>query len=138
MAGREIVKKRQQLRAFNVGGDDPNFTGFKTTDVQITREPARLAKRNGDGVFIPGHTKGSQSACSSKSYEQYTVSIASVPLSPRPPVPHAMSTASMQTRNNRVAMEANTAVWAYTKVALLFFVSLLITWVSFVKLLLKF
>lgn len=31
---------------------------------------------------------------------------------------------------NRIAIEANSAAWGYTKVALLFFVSLLVTWVS--------
>ena len=36
-----------------------------------------------------------------------------------------------QYRRNRAALEANRAAWAYTKVALLFFVSLLITWVSY-------
>ena len=82
--------------------------------------------RGGGGMF----KKGGHSMGHGKSYEQYTVSIASVPLSPRPPVPHNVSTASMQTRSNRAAMEANRAVWGYTKVALLFFVSLLITWVG--------
>ena len=35
----------------------------------------------------------------------------------------------LQRRNNRAAMEANTAAWSYTKCAVLFFISLLVTWV---------
>lgn len=37
---------------------------------------------------------------------------------------------SIQRRKNNAALEANRAAWGYTKVALLFFVSLLVTWVS--------
>lgn len=66
----------------------------------------------------------------SKGYDQYSVQIQSTPVSPRfevPPTPRGASTT--QVRNNRAAMEANTAAWGYTKVALLFFISLLVTWV---------
>ena len=35
----------------------------------------------------------------------------------------------LQRRNNRAALEANTAAWGYTKCAILFFISLLVTWV---------
>ena len=52
----------------------------------------------------------------------------SSPMTPRPSAPHT-SIVTMQGRKNRAAMEANSAVWGYTKVALLFFVSLLVTWV---------
>ena len=44
------------------------------------------------------------------------------------PTFHARRT--LQRRRSRAALEANTAAWGYTKVALLFFVSLLVTWVS--------
>ena len=37
---------------------------------------------------------------------------------------------SAQHKKNRAAMEANRAAWGYTKVAILFFISLLVTWVS--------
>ena len=66
-------------------------------------------------------------------YDQYTVTIGSAPMSPRsearPPMrPRVHSTIGQQ--NNRAAMEANRAAFGYTKVALLFFVSLLVTWVG--------
>lgn len=139
ISGHEIFKKRQQLRAFNnapyhpVAIENP-FTSFKTTEVRITHELARLPiELEKNDIFSFGHA---QHLSPPKSYDQYSVNITSAPLSPNldasttevPPTPGSAATATY--RNNRAAMEANTAAWGYTKVALLFFVSLLITWVS--------
>ncbi|KAL8685917.1 MAG: hypothetical protein Q9224_005618 [Gallowayella concinna] len=118
MSGREIFLKRQQLRAFHSSSPNPvanPFTSFKTTEVEITSELADLPSRN---------------------HDQYSIKISSSAMSPTfsdaptvvPPTP--TTTNAVQCRNNRAAMEANTAAWGYTKVALLFFVSLLITWVT--------
>ncbi|KAI4243462.1 MAG: hypothetical protein L6R40_003464 [Gallowayella cf. fulva] len=117
ISGREIFEKRQQLRAFHTS--PPNlvvnpFTSFKTTEVEITSELANL----------------------SRNHDQYSIKISSSAMSPTfsdsttimPPTP--TSAAAVQYRTNRAAMEANTAAWGYTKVALLFFVSLLVTWVT--------
>ncbi|KAL8933109.1 MAG: hypothetical protein Q9211_005959 [Gyalolechia sp. 1 TL-2023] len=139
ISGYEIFQKRQQLRAFNndpyhpVAIENP-FTSFKTTEVKITHEVARRPYDNNQGnldMFICGDERHLQPA---KGYDEYSVNISSTPLSPgvdsstpdAPPTPG--SAAAVSYRNNRVAMEANTAAWGYTKVALLFFVSLLITW----------
>lgn len=68
-----------------------------------------------------------------KGYDQYSVTIGSAPMSPRPEAPPPMTPRAHSTiaqRNNRAAMEANRAAFGYTKVALLFFVSLLVTWVN--------
>lgn len=70
---------------------------------------------------------------SGKGYDQYSVTIGSAPMSPSseappPNTPRAHSTIAQ--RNHRATMEANRAAFGYTKVALLFFVSLLVTWVS--------
>ncbi|KAL8934232.1 MAG: hypothetical protein Q9216_006007 [Gyalolechia sp. 2 TL-2023] len=141
ISGYEIFKKRQQLRAFNnvpshpVAIENP-FTSFKTTEVEITHELARLPDQNEPekiNLFVFGHE---QRSAQSKGYDQYSVNITSTPLSPTldtstpavPPTPGSAATVSYRT--NRAAMEANTAAWGYTKVALLFFVSLLITWVG--------
>ena len=71
------------------------------------------------------------SSSSGKTYEQYSVNIASPPVAGRPSMPPmAQNMMSPQGRKKRAAMEANRAAWGYTKVALLFFVSLLVTWVS--------
>ena len=128
LAGRELFKKRQQLRAFNTPSNLNPFDSFKTTDVQVTSELATL--ENMTQVFIPsdGKSRSHRSTTSGKNYEQYSVNIMSAPMTPRPWMPHS-SMVSMQNRKNRAAMEANRAAWGYTKVALLFFVSLLVTWV---------
>lgn len=140
IAGREIFQKRKQLRSFNNIDDDHTFSAYKTTDVQVTSELANPPGENAESYFKPSHANGmSHSDVSAKSYEPYSVNIAaSIPMSPmhpmnprsdRPGVLHNTSVNSVHLRN-RVAIEANTAAWGYTKVALLFFVSLLVTWVS--------
>ncbi|KAI4121552.1 MAG: hypothetical protein LQ338_006297 [Usnochroma carphineum] len=143
ISGLEIFKKRQQLRAFHHGPRYPvevenPFTGFKTTEVEITHEPAKLSYYNKPGtnsIFIHPDSGHKRQSPPSKGYDQYSVKISSTPIDPTsgtpipsvPPTPG--SAAAITYRNNRAAMEANTAAWGYTKVALLFFVSLLITWV---------
>ncbi|KAL8680732.1 MAG: hypothetical protein Q9186_003079 [Xanthomendoza sp. 1 TL-2023] len=104
MSGREIFLKRQQLRAFHSSSPNPvanPFTSFKTTEVEITSELADLPSRN---------------------HDQYSIKISSSAMSPTfsdaptvvPPTP--TTTNAVQCRNNRAAMEANTAAWGYTKV----------------------
>lgn len=138
IAGREIFKKRQQLRSFNNLDDDHNFSAYKTTDVQVTSELASIARENAPYFNSPQDEGISHSEISAKSYEPYTVNIAaSIPMSPRHPMnprsdrPSALHSASVNSVHvrNRIAIEANTAAWGYTKVALLFFISLLVTWV---------
>lgn len=139
IAGREIFKKRQQLRSFNKD-DDQIFSAYKTTDVQVTSELASPPRGSAGSYFNSSQANGrNANDLSVKGYEPYTVNIAaSIPLSPvhpmnprsdRPVVLHNSSMNSVHIRN-RVVIEANSAAWGYTKVALLFFVSLLVTWVS--------
>ena len=152
LAGREIFKKRKQLRAFSnpahpiaVEVENPDPT-YKTTESYITSELATTfspSQNLSDACLSPEDNKGRIStttrpipsrspSVASKGYEPYSVEIHSAPLSPRfgvPPTP-TRGASMTHTRNNRAAMEANTAAWGYTKVALLFFISLLVTWVS--------
>ena len=121
ISGREIFVKRQQLRAFHDSPphlvEVPNpFTNFKTTEVEITSELADLPSRNHDPYSIK--------ISSSKTNPTISDAITTVNVT-------STFAAAKQYRVNRAVMEANTAAWGYTKVALLFFVSLLITWVSF-------
>lgn len=136
LAGREIFAKRKQLRAFSnpsrpvpVQIENP-FTSFKTTEIHITSELATLQSPNTSNLFfMPDRKKPDIDA---KGYDQYSVTIGSAPMSPRSEAPPPMTPRSRSTiaqRNNRAAMEANRAAFGYTKVALLFFVSLLVTWV---------
>ena len=107
------------------------LTGFKTTEIHITSELATLHSPNKSNVFFMPDKESPDK--NDKGYDQYSVAIGSAPMNPRseappPMMPRAHSTISQ--RNNKAAMEANRAAFGYTKVALLFFVSLLVTWVS--------
>lgn len=129
MAGREIFMKRRQLRAFSRQSRDQDdvenpFTSFKTTEVHITSELVALPPKGSlDSVCKPHAGNEMQQ---DRGYDRYTVTIASNPRATRPPTPNREPSAL---RQHKVAMEANTAAWGYTKIAILFFVSLLITWV---------
>lgn len=147
MAGREIFKKRYQLQAFQNAeeGLDSTLSYCKTTNVEVTSSEAdypSLGERHRQDVWPPdsGRTEDAEtggitppsSSFSTKPYARYTVNIASSPVS-RPSHLSILgapnSAAALQHRRNRAAVEANRAAWGYTKVALLFFVSLLVTWV---------
>lgn len=73
---------------------------------------------------------------SAQGYDQYSVTIGSTPMSPSMEMSSVTVVKSggsgvEKVKNNRNrANDANTAAWGYTKVALLFFLSLLVTWVS--------
>jgi hypothetical protein len=151
LAGREIFAKRKQLRAFSNHASRPTkiekiqnpFTSFKTTEIHVTSELATMTSPNmskayrspgmmpddKNGIF-DSSTAPSRST-SDEGYDQYSVTIGTAPVNPNyqgPQIAPARAT-TIQQRSNRAAMEANRAAWGYTKVALLFFVSLLVTWV---------
>lgn len=158
-SGREIFIKRQRLRAFNnapaeVAPVENPFTDFKTTEVRITSELATLQQSPDPAtafLSIEDRTRGQAGSPepSSKCYDPYTVTIGSTLKEPKKfpvlpthpgettlspsPVPRVdlpqPATSSVQQKKNRAALEANAAAWGYSKVAMLFFVSLLITWV---------
>ncbi|MCJ1450187.1 hypothetical protein MMC28_000516 [Mycoblastus sanguinarius] len=130
MAGQELFKKRHQLRAFNVPSDEQNFPRYKPSDIHVTTDFAAVPMGKVDGASTPTNGKAdTRSSSTSKSYDRYTVNISSVPFKSRPSIFHNSSTMSTQQRRHKAAMEANRAAFGYTKVALLFFVSLLVTWV---------
>ncbi|KAL8689029.1 MAG: hypothetical protein Q9218_005207 [Villophora microphyllina] len=143
MSGREIFKKRQQLRAFHHSSRYPvevenPFTNFKTTEVEITSELANSqcnSHAESNSMIIYPMARSKPGPPSARGYDQYSVTVSSKPMSPTlsnssPTVPPTPGTAAAVHYRHRAAMEANTAAWGYTKVALLFFVSLLITWVK--------
>ena len=146
-AGHSIFTKRRQLRAFSsparpqiIAVENP-FTSFKTTEVHVTSELADIPHHDYRNIFSKVDDRGGPTSpdCG---LGQYTVTINSAPLSPTLMSPtlgpkQAVATSStsdkvlqqLQQRKHRAAMEANTAAWGYTKCAILFFVSLLVTWV---------
>ena len=146
-AGREIFAKRQQLRAFSnpsrpalIEVENP-FTSFKKTEIYVTTELATMTSPNIRDVFFPidesEKSKGLPSRRPSNGgYDQYSVTIGSAPpMSPSfqapPTPPKGLVTVQLRNNNNnnKAANDANAAAFGYTKVALLFFVSLLVTWV---------
>ena len=127
MAGREIFKKGYQLRAFTNPSDDHNNV-LTVTDVQVTSDPAGLPLEHMcDASSTPtDHKTRNPSDTSHVTYQGYKVKVSATP---RPSPPNHNSTEYKQHKKNRAAMEANRAAFAYAKVASLFFVSLLVTWV---------
>ena len=137
-AGKEIYNKRQQLLSFNrshgaalISFSEP-FTTMKTTEVHVTSEivyPIDLAEL--------GHRPNSRSAGSGA--QMYSVHVSSNQGEFAPPPRIAMpleKTNSMSTPaselpkfNSNLTMEANNAAWSYTKVAILFFTAMLVTWI---------
>ena len=138
LAGREIFAKRKQLRAFRnpsrpvPGQIGSSLTSFKTTEIHITTELTAAHSSTPIGAFLGPDEQ--RAGINDKNYDQYSVTIGSAPMSSRSEVPRPIESRAQSTtvqQNNRRAMEANRAAFGYTKVALLFFVSLLVTWVSF-------
>ncbi|KAJ5775912.1 uncharacterized protein N7511_000923 [Penicillium nucicola] len=146
-AGSVIYQKRRQLR--NLGGIDsldpyfvPSVSPFATlAGIQVTREIA---------CYSPEQRYPSTSGphgLPSPSFKPYSVTIqggssGDVPLSSEhnsrltsfPPQKDGQFKAGrvdMDSASQRrsLATEANSAAWAYTKYAMLFFIALLVTWV---------
>ena len=148
LAGIEIFRKRAQLVRFNSAPSKSPHTGtgfvenagtdLKTTQIHISSEPAAfsppfeencgtvfLAQKEWTTVPMPAASQSNRPSVvttirsmPSRSTSENTVTILSQ-------TPQAIQ----QRRQSRAAMEFNTAALGYTKVALLFFCSLLITWV---------
>lgn len=121
------------MRAFNKKPsypmeDENLFDSYKNTEVNITSEVVPITRTDLVSTTVNANIPSSSS--SGQSYDRYTVTIGPAPLNPRLTTPLAPSGETLTYRKNPSAMEANTAGWAYTKCAVLFFVSLLITWVS--------
>ena len=132
IAGMNIYKRGGQLRFFKHqnSGDmvHPNpLTNTRTTEIEISSE---LASTN---HYEPrsslSKTRATDGPPSIPGYEPYSIRIE------RAPTNHQLHTMSTPTtpgfphRPGNNVLEANTAAKAYTKCAMLFFVSLLITWV---------
>ncbi|MCJ1367526.1 hypothetical protein MMC16_006659 [Acarospora aff. strigata] len=125
-AGKEIFKKRQELR--NVGQtrtytviENP-FISCKTTEVQIVSEPANLARHDSQASLCDDHGNRVQG------YTPYTVSVG-IGSTHSESNPSRTSGSAKTFHRNHITNEANSAAWGYTKCAMLFFISLIITWV---------
>ncbi|KAI1262166.1 hypothetical protein F5Y18DRAFT_162093 [Xylariaceae sp. FL1019] len=133
-AGREIYRKRRQLRNFGVSsssahdpetlvGEDP----VMTTEIHVTSEsvdpPIDL------DVLEAG--TASNTCPESQRAPGYSVSISAdrrTQLSSTTPKVSSAARSQAKARRKNM-MELNRATWSYTKCALLFFIALLVTWV---------
>ncbi len=152
-AGREIYKKHKQLREFSyshhepepmVPMDDP-FSSMKTTEVVVTSEardkagidlaPLTSSARRGSEAAGTQGTQKPPNAYSvviqsgrrglNRDYSDVVLPIQSnTSMDTVPPPPR---TANPLRR--RAAYEANNATWSYTKCAILFFTTMLVTWI---------
>jgi len=134
--GVEIFQKRSQLRAISGPGDgdgtltstshaEPAFTGIRTTEIEVvtTAEHGGSCK-SPVGTRTPAatYTRPEKPAAGR---DQYTITISAQDNS-RPPPP---ATTPRGTLFPKRPSGVDKIKWAYTKCALLFAISILITWV---------
>lgn len=136
--GVEIFQKRTQLKAAFDGKyvssseihDSINaikscqspFTGIRTTEIRVTTDPWTLAPLPSSSQTYPHNEKDHS--------DQYSITISSLApkISPRNPTSgvHKRKTTSSP---KRPGPSVDKVKWAYTKCAILFAMSILITWV---------
>jgi hypothetical protein len=146
-AGKDIWVKRKQLRNFDNNESSVGDTSIpepdplagiqiqRTTNISINYEnvnPTVQEIRHPHRVKAPmANTftvaiSGAQSEQSSRNeYPDMSDRISAVSVAPMP-MPRPMN--SLPPRKY-TAVEANTAIWSYTKVSLLFFLAMMITWI---------
>ena len=149
LAGIEIFRKRSQLVKFK----DPHrqntevkspavenpFTDFKTTEIQISSEPATntpLGRTTPSNALSPNDSRYLAIPTPTVPSDQQSYFVTTIRSTPsRLGSDYSIPTVAQspqviqQRRKQRAAVEFNTAALGYTKVALLFFCSLIITWV---------
>ena len=131
MSGREIFAKRDQLRMFGAalaeGDGQSNYNEDPakyrvTNEYQVTSELVIPPLGTMDAVHVPSVGKKSSSSDAASNSKGYSVNITSA----RPSLPRNQTS---RQRKNKATMEANHAAFGYAKVASLFFISLLVSWV---------
>ena len=146
-AGKEIFAKRRSLRNFAHAASDAAFpviqnpfispfVSVKTTEIRITSELAELPGKNGSTQSFALNENGR--IVSNQNFDPYSVTIGAFPnselKSPQSSTfPRSSNSVKFagdkNAKQTKAAMEANQAAFSYCKCAILFFVSLLITWV---------
>lgn len=127
--GRVIYQRERQLREIDKldskadceNPDEP--VSLKTIEIRVTSE---AAVPNGISRTVAESSSPISSRHPPSLYGSYSVTIeggqsSGLPLKPLRPE---------KTRRRAMVGEANSASWAYTKYAMLFFIALIITWVS--------
>ena len=154
IAGRKIFIRRNQLRAFSspitrfLKNMKKNkyfwIHSVKTTEVTITSVPAQIPSQDSSIKDVPlGMLENNGRALSSLSeqpsirtiirrdYIPYSVNVSAGPRGSSFEAPHIppIILSKVQQRKLKATKEADEAAIGYTKVAMIFFVSLLVTWV---------
>ena len=122
MAGRVIYRKRKYLDGFLNPLNENPFTNLVTTEIRITHE-ARPSISN-DGIDkgtpeIPGTEV-------SADFTPYSINIETGTVNKPLPALLRMRTLT----RDAAQQETNAEAWLYARVAFLFFIALMITWVS--------
>ncbi|KFY80643.1 hypothetical protein V499_00534 [Pseudogymnoascus sp. VKM F-103] len=151
-AGREIYNKRKQLRQFassEIGPDMIPTNPFNHGAIHEQTDVAISYENTADHPTIDVNALGRQLSAADRRHSgqngqpQYTVAVSAVPavykIGSMPPFP-SVSKRPKKTKEEKErgedpalkryqTIEANRAAWGYTKVAVLFFSAMLITWI---------
>jgi hypothetical protein len=116
MAMRAIWKKRTHLQGFLNPLNENPFTNIITTEIEITHEERPMAESAAPGGGLELET-----------IDPYSVHVEVLDNKDSKPLPDALRVRSMT--RDVAASEANAEACLYARVAILFFIALLITWV---------
>lgn len=139
-AGKEIYKKRQQLMSFSnqrsnhiMPLKDP-FQATKTTEIRVTSEAIEDAEQPLDLSRLghrPTASDKPQYAVNISCYQagDIVTPIASPNPESKSSLPKLPPSEQIHFSRPYITKEANIAAWSYTKVAILFFTAMLVTWI---------
>ncbi|KAI9708037.1 MAG: hypothetical protein M1820_004241 [Bogoriella megaspora] len=127
-AGLVIWEKRKHLSGFMNPLNDNPFTGVITTTIHVSSHELQPTDSNRTEHIPSAHGVPEAiraPSTSPDSIDPYTVTIDSEPQKPHHPAILRMRTLTREAANDEINAEA----WLYARVAILFFIALLITWV---------
>ena len=125
MAGRVIWKKRAELEDFLNPFNEHPFANTVTTEVRITHEQRRGSSQTSLRFY-------EDRGIPSEGYNPYSVNVeVGVLDKERATKPAILRMRSLS--RAAAAQEKNTEAWLYARVAFLFFLSILITWVCHLR-----
>jgi hypothetical protein len=119
MAGKVIWDKRRHLDGFLNPLNENPFTQIVTTEIEITHEERFIVKDDGSQTTTADRPEP---------FDPYSVN---VQVAPQPQTAHPLpAPLRMRGLTREIAKaETNAEAWLYARVAFLFFIALLITWV---------
>ncbi|KAL8673976.1 MAG: hypothetical protein Q9168_001619 [Polycauliona sp. 1 TL-2023] len=129
----KIVRNREELRTLRQPSHpstNETFPAYKTTEIDVISEVAGFSLPIPPPNCFDPEASHRHPTVSSKDYEPYSTTISSSPRkSDSNPCPRHSTSETPASRRSRAAREDNKAAIKYTKVALLFFTSLCVTWI---------